>query len=385
MIIKRLFLYLTLPTGITLLFLPVYTHRHEDIAKELLSLEILQTLKSSKVESKTESALDADSTTDDALQLHNSRTEEFSERNSDDVPVENSSGYPILSDRDLAPYPALKKQVDGLRQIARLTERDQYSASRLEKVPLSEWTSLKENCLLHTAPGIFQYGDAIFRGETQVAYVSTPVQVKNLEMGRRLTGGVLLFLGLLVVPSLYRGGTGENGIQIGNQGAIVVWDVIVVAVGVVFHWWFVDIAVTKLFGTESFWGDDPIKAMGIFWVAAVDPFMALFVSGTAAQTLNVNKERIVLSGIFGKKTLAWPEVNEIHVLDLRAPRPTGETVGSKSATRSLQICGSRTTLRVMEPPLTSTKHEVLRKLAAFAPEHLQLSIEQCAKQWTSAW
>jgi len=126
--------------------------------------------------------------------------------------------------------------------------------------------------------------------------------------------------------------------------------------------------------------------MGIFWVVFVNPLMALIATATALQTLWVTRKGITVKGLFGQSVVAWPDVESIQLLEFFTPRKIYGILTTRKVAKVLEIRGgSSSPLRILEPPLASTKKEILNRLTEYAPEELKESISGLSKEWLSAW
>ena len=109
--------------------------------------------------------------------------------------------------------------------------------------------------------------------------------------------------------------------------------------------------------------------------------MALFTTATACQSLQVDREGIVLLGLMGKKALAWEDVQSIQVVEIMGPRKAGGFLMARKVTKILEISGEASCLHVMEPPLKSTKKEILGMLTEHAPADLKTSLSHTTEEW----
>jgi hypothetical protein len=54
-------------------------------------------------------------------------------------------------------------------------------------------------------------------------------------------------------------------------------------------------------------------------------------------------------------------------------------------TQMLEISGNGVSLHILEPPLPSTKKEILNSLAEHAPQALKDTVTHVSKEWISPW
>ena len=339
---KRLLVYLLVPAGLVLLFFPLHLSRLDLQERDILYLALLEP---------------TDATT--------------------------ATAFPKVMERDLARFPALAGHLDTMAIQSALWGVRDLPPRPLDQVPLKEWTAFTRLLDVGMPEGTFSYQDRFFRGTIASGVVETREEPPGLKTWCRMAGGVFLLLGILTWTVTYR--HPGTGIAIGPRKTIVLWDVIVVAFGLVFTWWALDLFLARVFVVDTFWGEDPMLGMGVFWVAAAAPFMALFVTATAMQTLVIDSEGIRLKGLLGTKSLTWPDVQHIRLFEPYTPRKVAGVIAPHGTTKVLQVKGGETTLRIMEPPLGSTKQDIVDRLLSHAPQNLIGSIEECAGKWTSFW
>lgn len=230
----------------------------------------------------------------------------------------------------------------------------------------------------------FQYGKRIFKGHVDSDYTSIKVEVDNLRMSAKVAGSIFLFLGLFALHEMFK--ASSAGIQIGKRRAIIIWDIISIGIGIMFTWWFLDSMLVKYFQTVAVWGDEQrVLFMGVFWVAFGIPVMALFTTATAIQTLQITRDKITVRGLFGQSTLAWSDVKYIQLNEIFSPRKVSGFFAPRKIAKILKIRGGSSTLHIMEPPLASTKREILSTLTEHAPEELKQTILDLSEKWLSVW
>ena len=113
--------------------------------------------------------------------------------------------------------------------------------------------------------------------------------------------------------------------------------------------------------------------------------MALFVTATALQTIWITAEGITVKGMFSRKYIAWSEVETIQLTDFFSARRIHDFYAPRKVAKILEIRGSASTLRIMEPPVSSTKNEILILFTTFAPKSLQGTISDLSSKWLSVW
>jgi hypothetical protein len=381
--LKRWIAYLLIPAGLVLLLIPLHTHRSEMTDRDFAFLEISETLAEAEEAATAEKSPPSEDRSMDALmQQLKQHQNAFSEGNSAPT-TRNPYGYPVIELQDLTRFPALQDQVQDMMRTLGLAQKKVFRSTRLDGVSMDQWAGFKEAFLGDSEEVVFQCGNRIFRGHIESDLVSARVEVENLKMGCRVTGGVFLFLSLFMLHGMYA--KPAHGIQIGKALGMILWDVVTLGIGIMFTWWFLDFILVKYFQTEPAWGDEMSGPMGLFWVVFVNPVMALIATATAAQTLRITRKDITLKGLFGQSVVAWSDVENIQLSEIMAPRRVGGIFAPRSVTQMLEISGNGASLHILEPPLPSTKKEILNSLAEHAPQALKDTVTHVSKEWISPW
>ena len=276
--------------------------------------------------------------------------------------------------------PVLHEAVEDQITRLRLWAQKQLNPVRREEVPLEEWLSFQKS---FTDQGRFQYGNWIFSGHTELAVVSIPAEVNHLTTACNVTGGLFLLLGAWLLHGLYAPPT--HGIRVGKRSAIILWDLIIIGFGSVFMWMTIDFLLHKTVGTEWWGGDEMMAGMGVLWVLLATPLMAFITTATAIQTLWITQDGIALKGLTGLHALLWPDIREVHLSNIRGPQTATGGLPTKTVMRHLMISGESDSLRILEPPYTSTKKEILQAMEEFAPAELKEGLAALTKEWSSLW
>lgn len=335
--LRRWIAYVLLPIGIVLLLLPLSTDRSEWGERDFVFLGI--------VESRPDGT--------------------------------DPDGPPQLRAEDLARHSALLEAID---EMSRRIDRMRWAklpGEPLDGVPPDEWARFVE---AHAPGGTFQFGGRTFEGRVSPDLVRVRTPVRHLETVRRVVGGGLVMLGLLALGGCYAT-PADGGIRIGRRSAILVWDTVIVVVGVPFALWFLDMVFARAFGTAPEWKEDITRGMGLFMVVLANPVLALVTTAVSLQTLQVTRESLILKGLFGASTVAWTAVDGITVSRSFAPRRTAGIWAPKAVMKVLEISGGGSTVRVLEPPYASTKRSILKALAENAPEQWQDRIASVSDEW----
>ena len=290
----------------------------------------------------------------------------------------------VVKPADLAGFPAMHEQLNNMVRLLSFSRKPALHPTRLEEAAMGEWNGFAATFLIDSDEPVFQYQSHVFQGRLRPSYNVDQVEVKNLKIGYKVAGGVFLLISLFALAGMYTAPVAE-GIRVGKRGAIIVWDVVIIIVGIPFTWWFLDVILVKFFQTEPFWKDQMVLGMGVFWMVFVNPVMALITTATSVQTLDITKENITLKGLFGQRVMAWQDVEKLEIADVLSPRSSSGIVPSRKAVRILNISGGTASLRIMEPPLVATKKEIIEALSACAPENLQDSVAGLSQKWLSIW
>ncbi len=379
--LKRWLLYLFVPMGLVLLFFPLNTHRLEDRKKDFVFLEISETLvvKDRKIKYKRIRGTSDDKAME-ALEKELQKMHKlFSKETATAI---NPYGYPILRLNDLVSYPNLQTEIENmLRNIAHYQYKNTHF-KRLNRVSIEEWNSFSNTFLSDSYT--FQYGNYIFRGKIKSDHALVEVEISQLKLVCKVMGVIFLLLGLLLLRGLYM--PPSKGIQIGKRTTMIIWDVLIMVIAIFFTSAFFDGMLVHYFQTTLVWGDAEMELfMGIFWVILANPIMALFTTATAAQTVWITQKGIAVKSLFSQKSIAWSDVINMKVSEYYSIRKLHRFYAPRKLMKVLKIYGVDSTLRIMEPPLVSTKEEILDMLILYAPETLKKTIFDLSKEWLSVW
>lgn len=382
-LLKRYFTYLLIPAGLVLLLLPLNTHRTEQADRDFVFLRINETLVGEAI-TDSESVPPANTSSDESMQALNEQLDKMQKLFSEDTTITNPYGYPMLVAGDLAPYPALHEAVEEMMRMIALQQQMRSSLKRLDHVSTETWGRFEELLLGNGGVASFQYGNRIFKGHVETDQVLVDVEIEHLKLTANIMGGVFLLLGFFVLRGLYV--PASSGIQVGKRTGMIMWDVIVIGLGVIFTWGLLDSMLAKYFQTSSQFGDAQMAAyMGFFWLLFASPVMALFTTATGLQTVLITRQGISVNGLFGEKTLNWSAVENIRLAEFYSARRIQGFFAPRKLAKILEVSGKSVILRIMEPPYSSTKKEILDTLTAYAPEELKESISGLSRQWLSIW
>ena len=382
-LLKRWMAYFLIPAGLVLLFIPLSIHRSEWIEKDFVFMEISETLAAATPAAAKPAPPPANGSMESVSQQLKEQQRILSEENSNAATISNSYGYPTIQQQDLTPYPFLEGKVNDMMRLLGLWRQEHIRLKRLDSVPIEEWAAFKKAFLDDTDKAAFQYGNRIFKGHVESDRASIQIEVEDLKIGCKVTGGVFLFLSFFALYGIYA--PPSKGIQIGKRMGMVIWDIIIMGVGIMFTWWFLDFILVKYFQTDPIWGDETVVGMGIFWVALVNPVMALIATATAFQTLWITREDITVKGLFGQRVITWSDVESIQLSEFFVPRKVNGILSSRKVAKVLEIRGEFSSLRILEPPLASTKREILNTLTEYASEELKKTIPDLSKEWLRVW
>jgi len=382
-LLKRWIAYLLVPAGLVLLFFPLNTQRSEAIDKDFVFLGISETLVEKTVK-ETPPKAPENPNMEDLAQYIEAQQKALNNDFSTVATIINPYGYPLIKKQDFTPYPFLAEQVEDMMQTISLRRQESTGSRQLDSAPLMEWLDFNKAFLGDTEVATFQYGNRLFKGYVKSDHVNIKVEVKHLKSVLKSVGGTFLILSFFAFRRLYVSPT--DGIQIGKRLWMIVWDVIVIALGIFFLSGFIDSMLVKYFQTVPFWGDQEMAFfMGVFWLIFGFLIMALFVTATALQIIWITAEGITVKGLFSQKDIAWSAVETIHLVEFFSARRIHNFYAPRKVAKLLEIRGSSSTLRIMEPPVSSTKKEILLLLTRFAPQKLKGSLADVSSKWLSVW
>ncbi len=383
--LKRWLLYLFVPMGLVLLFFPLNTHHLKDTEKNFVFLKISETLVAKDKESEVKPKfMMIDTSSEKTMEGLKKELQKMQKLFSEETSTINPYGYPVLHSNDLIPYPDLQSEVKDMMQMIALPNNEYTRSKRLKNVSVEEWNRFKKSFLSNVDTGAFQYGNQIFKGYIKSSQVSVEVEIGHLKLLSKMMGILFLFLsfflfrGLYVVPS--------KGIQIGKRKIMIIWDILIMTIAIFFTSAFFDGMLVHYFQTPSVYGDAKMALfMGIFWITLANLIMALFTTATAVQTVWITQKGITVKGLFGRKYIAWSDMKNIQLSDYFMARKVYGFYAPRKVMKVLNIQGDVSTLRIMEPPLASTKEEILDMLMLYAPDALKKTIFDLSKEWMSVW
>lgn len=230
-LIKRWLTYTLVPVGIALLVVPFFSMKIVEQSVETFVIEMLPHEKS-----------EAPKVTLDALDAH----------------------------------PNLQVQVGILIQQSIEWKDTTIGPRALKTVPPNEWREFSDSIGSTT----FVINEVLIGGS-----VFDDIERMEAPANRILflvAGAIILFMGLVEWVFLYQSVAGGRKAYV--SATVVTSDLVVILLGIIFTWWFIDLLLEKYFSFRSFWGDDPIRLMGVFWVVAIVPFMTLWVSAYYPKT-----------------------------------------------------------------------------------------------------
>jgi hypothetical protein len=380
-LLLRWLAYLFIPAGLVLFLVPMSTHRLEEAEKDVLFLENREDLVASEKPMTEEPPLGEPESLDEAVQRMNERRAQAALDDARAEEIINPYGYPRIASEDWASYPALFDAVRTLQFIWAYIPRRWHEE---DAVPLEEWYAFCTAAGLSAEDAGFQDGRYVYRGEVRGVGIVVPVEVTYLKAGYKVAGALLLLLGLAALWRAYAPQP-QEGIRIGRRSAVIIWDVCIMGVGAVFTWWFLEWALSSAFGTSTEWVEEFSVGMGVFWVALVNPVLALVTTSMSAQALSISRDSITLSGLLGRSTVRWNELESLRVSQTHSLRRMGGVDASHRVMKTLVIAGGGKALHVMEPPYVATKKEILGTLLDHAPDEHKPRVEAASKEWLSRW
>jgi len=375
--LKRWLAYLLVPSGLVLLFVPLNTHRMEDAKQDSLYLEVSETLTAPK--SPKDEPPPKPDPTKNAWEQMIEKQEQQAMEDARAAATPNTYGYPHLQPDDLTPYPELQKELDGMQRTIRNSPWDRMTLPGTADVPVEQWIAFRQAAGISEDTNAFQYGKYIFKGQIKRKDVSVPIEIGHLKIGCKVAGSIFLILGFWTLYKAYP--PPSTGIRVGRRSAVIIWDVIIIVVGGVFTWWFLEFVLTSLFQTATEWVEDFSIGMGLFWVVLVYPVLALITTAMSLQALWITNDAITLKGLFGRASMKWSDVERFSVSQVYSPRRVGGWWAPHRVMKILKISGTGSSLSVLEPPYASTKKEIITALMEHAPDKVKPSIEKASKEW----
>lgn len=384
--IKRLLLYVLLPTGLILLLAPMRLYRTEYVERDFVYIEP-ETVPEEAARERPEPPDPADLSTTNAEQFMTALQNEF--RHITEVEARSPTnaaalGIPILNPNDLTLTPALLDafKTHEMMPIVRMSysDIDLPTSRRLSDVPIEEWGAfIHEHFEPDTETPRFAFGSKIFTLFVDSGTEDVQAPVPGLRAKTVIAGIIFTLLGLINMQGLYR--RRRSGIAIGDRGAVALGDVIVMLVMLFFAYGAVDWGLHRIYATETLSDPEYMYPMALIGYAFIAPFMALYSTGVSAQVVFVDHRGVLLDGLSRKRFIRWPDIEDLRLVDIYSIRKTIGGYYPKHVNQILQIESADQTLRILEPPLTSTKTEILGRLLEHAPEPLKDKLNDLFAKW----
>lgn len=364
-------------------FAPLRTHRNEYIEKDFVFLDPETVPENER--KPTPEAPDVSSTNaEEFSRAVNAPFRHISEVEARSATHAAGLGIPILMPDDLTDCPELLNAVKLHERLPIV--RFSYGAykmptsKRLDDVPIDEWRRFRRKHFAESAEKPrFAFGSKIFTLFVQRDEVSEPVQVPHLRTGVKIAGVVFMVIALINVGGLYK--RHHVGIAIGKPGAILMGDVVVLLVMLFFAYGVADLALHQFFETEAVGDAEFLHFMAIFGYVALAPFMSLYSSATSAQVVFIDVRGILSDSLAGKRLLKWDEIEDITLRDIYSVKQVSGGFYPKHVTQILEIIGPFRRIRLLEPPVKSTKTEILSRMTEYAPERLKGRLHELVEKW----
>lgn len=358
MLLKRIAVLICIPAGLVLLIGPLNTFQHKYVEQEFVFI-------SAHVKD-----------TRDVFTLKDNQLESYPELRK--ILEERSWWFKNINPREAA---LLKDEsrIQG-NPYTLLAIRTQQNIWRREatRLPPDEWRRMTRELFGTQDDTIrFAFHGLFFESAIKLSGQFTDIEVPGLDAARKVTGGVLMAAALFLYTPLRRK---QKGIPVGRPGVIFLWDMLVILVALIFSHAAIDLVFMKLFETQPYW-DFYLHFMGVFFTLAAIPCVSLFISLTAAQSIQVNDDGIISRGLFMKTIMAWTSIRSIELKDYYSPKQVGGMIAPKHLTQVMTLEGADGSLSIMEPPLTSSKQAIITALSAHAPQHLRNRLQEISREW----
>lgn len=208
-----------------------------------------------------------------------------------------------------------------------------------------------------------------------------PAQQSHLSLEPRLHWSGLLFLlfGLSLAWRLY---APSLGLRITPTAVPLLADGFAVGLGMLSGYGVTRAALT--WGFASHIESRPHAAeflSELFFIVGL-PLIAASITYLAGQRVRVSRKGVLSLRFMRSDFLAWGELENISLAEKESyPRHFPAAQAGQKSTK-LQLSGSAHQLVIIdEPQLTTTKQELKRRLATFAPEHWKQELERTLENW----
>ena len=385
---KRLIAWILIPAGLVLMFLPLKTCRRTYLEQEFVFLTAGPAAAEDNILSRfmelTRERLRPYPNVLDVILERKKEADNYSSfsRISDEaLSFESSDTKDSQIDKDLnrrrKSIADTENEIDKIRQTGFAAKQELWDMEPTD-IPLGEWEQMKKSLL---PPGSgeksFVFENTLFRGVMRHGSGYVKIPVAGLARGRVMAGVVFILAGLILLAGVYRK---KQGIMIAKRWSVLIWDVITISVSVFFIYGAMDLVFMKLFGTQM-QTEEFLQFMGVFWVVAAIPLVALFISASSAQAVTINEKGVYLDGLKAKRFIPWNELQDITVSEINSIKKVGGINAPKQVMKIMRISGADTSITLMEPPLKTTKKRILEAMLAYAPQEWKQIIEREGKAW----
>ncbi|MDF1851632.1 MAG: hypothetical protein P1U85_12420 [Verrucomicrobiales bacterium] len=227
-----------------------------------------------------------------------------------------------------------------------------------------------------------EYKGEVFeiRGEERI--VDRRQAVDGLQTGRRVGGGILVAVGLILLTKLYRQGAGFRGaIRVGSAGQQMAGDAVVVVLSAIAFVPWIDLAFHRVFLVEAIADEEFGRWMGGFFLLVGVPAVSLYLSTIGSQWVAIDGDSIVLKSPGRGGRITWSDLESIeskksYLATVRVGVPLPRTFQKSLVFTSRE----KRRLAVMEPT-ERVKREILGRLKRHAPDSWQQAIDRAGEQW----
>lgn len=247
-------------------------------------------------------------------------------------------------------------------------------------IPEEAWDEFTDGMFTDDNPAqAFSYNGQHYQTGYEWVEETAEVTVAGLQTGLRVTGLLLLALGVYCFRNLYSLG---RGVAVNPRWVAVLWDGIVLPFTMLAGFLTADAAVAKLFSVAPLVDDSFGTFMGIFFFVFSLPVVAAYTTRFTVQTIRADAEGIHIEGAGGGDFIRWDDLCEIgfsdeYVAVVRAGFPLPRKLQRRL---SLESRNGRKVL-INEPQVRSAKDAVANELLRGAPEGWKAKVRERLREW----
>ncbi len=232
--------------------------------------------------------------------------------------------------------------------------------------------------------------DRLFFGTVDTEVVPWVLQTPWLRNAARVLGVLAVLCGLILAVGSYRTAGARSGIPISSAWLTVFCDVISLVGALIFvpiaidTLWVGPLGQPSLIGLTPEWPyTTPITGLHFVSVTVFPialPLLTLWFTSLAHQRIEVDGEGVTSHGAIGSRTLAWQDLERIHVREQKNPFAF-TVLDFRKLQTVLDFEGEEISITMNEPSSRKRKRQILDALRLHVPESKKDLIRGIEGEW----